>query len=146
MRHFLTMVSLALATGLIAAASAGATVDPVVTVSGPSPFAAGCNPDTSGTNYPNAEVEPYLASNPANRQHMIGVWQQDRWSNGGAQGLLTAVSTNAGTSWTRPAPPPFTHCQGGNAANGGDYDRASDPWVTFGPTGSSWQISLSISN
>src|SRR5919204_6979861 len=112
MRHFLTMVSLALATGLIAAVPAAATVDPVVTVSGPSPFSAGCNPSTFGTVYPNAEVEPYVASNPANRQDMIGVWQQDRWSTGGSQGLLTGVSTNGGTSWTRPTPPPFAHCQG----------------------------------
>src|SRR5436189_6183078 len=146
MRRLLSMVSLVLATGLVAAASAGAMVDPLVTVSGPSPFPTGCNPDTSGTNYLNAEVEPYVASNPANRQQMIGVWQQDRWSNGGANGLLTARSTNGGASWTRPTAPPFTHCQGGNASNGGDYDRASDPWVTTGPTGVSWQIGLGISN
>ena len=146
MRHFLTMVSLALATGLITAASAAATVDPVVTVSGPSPFPPGCNPDTNGTVYPNAEVEPYLASSPANRQNLLGAWQQDRWSTGAAQGQLTAVSNNGGASWTRPTPPPFTHCQGGNASNGGDYDRASDPWVTFGPTGDSWQISLALTN
>src|SRR5437763_7413468 len=146
MHRLLSMVFLVLAMGLVAAASAGAAVDPLVTVSGASPFPAGCNPDTSGTNYPNAEVEPYVASNPGNRQQMIGVWQQDRWSNGGANGLLTAVSTNGGASWTRPTPPPFTHCEGGNAANGGDYDRASDPWVTTGPTGISWQIGLGISN
>jgi hypothetical protein len=146
MRRLLSMVFLALAMGLAAAASAGATVDPLVTVSGASPFPAGCNPDTSGTNYPNAEVEPYVVSNPGNRQHLIGVWQQDRWSNGGSNGLLTGVSTNGGASWTRPTAPPFTHCQGGNASNGGDYDRASDPWVTTGPTGNSWQIGLGISN
>jgi hypothetical protein len=146
MRRLLSMVSLVLATGLVAAASAGATVDPLVTVTGPSPFPPGCNPDTSGTNYPSAEVEPYVASNPANRQQLIGVWQQDRWSNGGSNGLLTATSTNGGGSWTQATAPPFTHCQGGDATNGGDYDHASDPWVTTGPTGVSWQIGLGISN
>ena len=146
MHRLLSMVSLVLATGLVAAASAGATVNPLVRVSGPSPFPAGCNPSTNGTNYRNAEVEPYVASNPANAQQMIGVWQQDRWDTGGSNGQLTAVSSDGGASWTRPTPPPFSHCQGGNASNGGDYDRASDPWVTTGPTGTSWQISLGLSN
>jgi hypothetical protein len=132
--------------GLVAAASAGAAVDPLTTVSGPSPFSSTCNTSTNGTVYPNAEVEPYLASNTADTRDLIGVWQQDRWSSGGAQGLLTGVSSDRGTTWTRPAPPPFTHCQGGNAGNGGDYDRASDPWVTLGPTGDSYQIALGLSN
>jgi Neuraminidase (sialidase) len=39
----------------------------------------------------------------------------------------------------------FSRCAGGTAANGGDYDRASDPWVTFGPDGTAYQISLSVS-
>ena len=30
-------------------------------------------------------------------------------------------------------------------ANGGDFDRASDPWVTFAPNGDAYQISLSVS-
>src|SRR5439155_22943721 len=29
--------------------------------------------------------------------------------------------------------------------NGGNYDRASDPWVTFAPNGDVYQISLSAS-
>src|SRR5712691_9537813 len=124
MRRSLSMVSVALGMGLTAAASAGAAVDPLTTVSGPSPFPSTCNTSTNGTNYPNAEVEPYLASNPADTHDLIGVWQQDRWSSGGAQGLLTGMSTDRGTTWTLPTPPPFTHCQGGNAGNGGDYDRA----------------------
>jgi BNR/Asp-box repeat len=146
MRRFYGLVSLALALGLVAAASAGATVDPLVRVSGPSPFPAGCNTSANGTVNPNAEVEPYVASNPADTRDLIGVWQQDRWSSGGSQGLLTAVSSDRGSSWTLPTPPPFTHCQGGNATNGGDYDRGSDPWVTFGPTGDSYQIALTVTN
>lgn len=146
MRRLLGMVSVALGIGLIAASTAGATVDPLTTVSGPSPFPPTCNVSPTGTNYPNAEVEPYVSDNPANPRQLIGVWQQDRWSDGGAQGLLTAVSTDSGTTWTRPTPPPFTHCQGGNASNGGDYDRASDPWVSFGPTGDAYQIGLGLSN
>lgn len=43
-------------------------------------------------------------------------------------------------SWTH-----FSNCSGGTAANGGDYGRASDPWVTFAPNGDAYQISLSAS-
>lgn len=32
------------------------------------------------------------------------------------------------------------------AANGGDYERASDPWVSFSPNGDAYQISLSFND
>ena len=114
-------------------------------VSGPTSFAAsGCNgaPQT-GTVYPNAEVEPWVAVNPTNPNNIIGVWQQDRWSNGGANGLATGVSFDAGRTWSETAAP-FTRCSGGNASNGGDYERASDAWVTFAPDGTAHQISISF--
>ncbi len=68
-----------------------ATVAPLVLVSGPSPF-AGCTlgATATGTIYVNAEVEPYVAVNPTNAQNLIGVWQQDRWSDGGAHGLASS--------------------------------------------------------
>src|SRR5205807_8271851 len=31
-------------------------------------------------NYPASEVEPYVAANPANPQHLVGSAQQDRWN------------------------------------------------------------------
>ena len=34
---------------------------------------------------------------------------------------------------------------GGNAANGGDYQRVSDPWVTISPNGIAYKIGLSSS-
>ena len=114
----------------------------VVRVSGPTPFAATCSP-LNGTLYANAEVEPHLAVNPTNPQNLIGVWQQDRWSNGAARGLVTGVSFDGGRTWERRAVP-FTRCAGGNAGNGGDYERASDPWVTFGPDGTAWQSALAV--
>jgi hypothetical protein len=83
-----------------------------------------------------------VAVNPANPGNLIGVFQQDRWSNGGARGLMTAVSMNGGTSWIEPAPPHFSKCAGGTAANGGDYDRASDPWVSIGPDGTVYGSAL----
>src|SRR6266480_1595272 len=112
-------------------------------VSGLSPF-AGCTVGGPGTNYVNSEVEPFVAVNPANPNNIVGVFQQDRWSNGGAHGLVTATSHDGGTTWAE-SWAHFSNCSGGTAANGGDYGRASDPWVTFAPNGHAYQISLSAS-
>ncbi|MCM2327543.1 MAG: glycoside hydrolase [Lysobacter sp.] len=114
---------------------------PARLVSGPSPFPASCGAG-SGVAYVNAEVEPSLAVNPSNPGHLVAIWQQDRWSNGSARGLVAAVSFDGGTTWaTRPMA--FSRCGGGNAANGGDFDRATDPWVSIGPDGTVWAMSLS---
>lgn len=112
--------------------------------SGDTPFAPGCSgtPDT-GTLYPNAEVEPFAAVNPRYPLNVIGVWQQDRWSNGGSHGLATGYSFDGGVTWKRTFPP-FTRCAGGNAANNGDYERGSDPWVSFSPNGVAHQMVLSF--
>jgi hypothetical protein len=93
--------------------------------------------------YPNAEEEPWVDANPTNPLNLIAVWQQDRWSDGGAHGLVTAVSHNGGGTWTRTFAH-FSTCAGGTAQNGGAYDRASDPWVSFGPDGTAYQVSLSF--
>ena len=131
----------------VPALAGAATVASLVTVSGPSP-STGCTAldpgSPAGTNYLNAEVEPWVAVNPANPNNLVGVFQQDRWSNGGARGLATAVSSNGGATWSEPAAPHFSKCAGGTAANGGDYDRASDPWVSIGPDGTAYQVSLSV--
>ncbi len=125
-------------------ASAGAlSVAPLVLASGPSPF-AGCTVGGPGTIYVNAEVEPRVAVNPVDFQNIVAVYQQDRWSNGGAHGLVAAITHNGGQSWTRTWAH-FSTCSGGTVANGGDFDRASDPWVTFGPNGNAYQIGLSAS-
>ena len=117
----------------------------IVRVSGNTPFTAGCTGTLPqrGTLYPNAEVEPYVSVNPTNQDNVIGVWQQDRYSNGGARGLMTGFSRDGGKSWTRTFAH-FSRCAGGNVANHGDYERASDPWVSFGPSGTAYQLSLSF--
>lgn len=118
-------------------------VDPHYLVSGQSPFAANCDGVAmSGTLYLNAEVEPHLAVSPLDANHMVAVWQQDRWSNGSARGLMSAVSFDGGANWAR-TPLPFSRCGGGTAANGGDYTRVTDPWVTFTPTGIAYAMGLS---
>jgi hypothetical protein len=132
----IALVSFAVA-GL-ALAAAGPT-----DVSGLSPFAS-CTIGGPGTNYPNSEVEPFVAVNPANPSNIVGVFQQDRWSNGGAHGLVAATSHDGGSTWAE-SWAHFSNCSGGTAANGGDYARASDPWVSFAPNGDVYQISLSAS-
>src|SRR5213594_1181192 len=139
-------VGVALATVQVAGANP-LSVAPLTIISGPSPF-AGCTIGASGapgeTLYPNAEEEPWLDVNPTNSNNMISVWQQDRWSNGGAHGLVAGVSHDGGATWSRRWAH-FSKCAGGTPANGGDYERASDPWVTFAPNGNAYQISLSAS-
>lgn len=109
-----------------------------------SPFAAGCGTASGGANYAGAEVEPSLAKNPANPKHLIGAWQQDRWSNGGSQGVASAASFDGGLTW-QSSIATFSRCAGGNAANSGDYERATDPWVTVGVDGTVYQMALSFS-
>jgi hypothetical protein len=130
------------------AAASPLTVAPLTKISGPSPFAActigGSQPAPPGeTLYPNAEEEPWVSVNPTNANNLIAVWQQDRWSNGGAHGLAAGVTHNGGSTWSHTFAH-FSECAGGNAANGGDYERSSDPWVTFAPNGDAYQISLSF--
>jgi hypothetical protein len=131
---------------LVLAGSGSASAQSLERISRASPFNATCGgPAAGGTVFINAEVEPWVSANPRDGDNLIAVWQQDRWSNGGAQGQLTGVSFDRGRSWQLPKPPPFSRCAGGNNANGGNYDRATDPWVSFGGDGSAHQISLGIS-
>ena len=105
------------------------TTPTAVRVTQATPFAAGCLPLPAGAvAYTDAEVEPHLAIDPANANHLVAAWQQDRLSDGGARGLATSVSVDGGATWSRPQPAPFTQCAGGAFA------RASDPWVAITPT------------
>ena len=119
--------------------------------SGLSPFGTGpCNTQPqSGALYPHTEVEPWLDVDPtsagdADGADLIGAYQQDRYSTGGARGLGMSVSTDGGASFSVvPANqlPRFTECTGNRL-----YERASDPWVSIGPTGDAHQISLSFND
>ena len=126
--------------------ASGFNVAPLTVISGSSPF-AGCTVGATGTSgetlYADSEEEPWVEVNPTDPQNIIAVWQQDRWSNGGAHGLLTGVSHDGGTTWSHTFPH-FSLCAGGTAANGGDFERSSDPWVSFSPNGAAYQISLSF--
>jgi hypothetical protein len=147
-RTAIRLLALASALTLAAAAPAAAGVftrGPLRVVSVFSPF-AGCDISglaAGGTNFLNAEEEPWVEANPTDPDNLIAVWQQDRWSNGGARGLLTAFTHDGGVTWGTTSPH-FSVCAGGTAANGGNYERSSDPWVTFSPNGDAYQISLSF--
>src|SRR5215212_2603210 len=118
----------------------------LVRVSGTSPF-AGSNcalAGQTGKNFLNSEVEPYVEVNPANGDNLIGAWQQDRWSDGGSRGNVVGASLDNGSSWRIVSQTKNSQCTGGTTANGGDYQRASDPWVTVSPNGHAYLMSLSI--
>ena len=95
-------------------------------------------------NNPDAEVEPHIAVDPTNPMHLIGTVQQDRWNDGGSNGLTNVVSTNGGASWTLAAgQPQFTICEGAQSGSAGFFNRATDPWVAFSADG---QVAYSISD
>src|SRR4029450_9507980 len=107
----------------------------------PAPAAAppaacqGDDGNIGGTNVRNSEVEPFVAVDPSNPNVMVGAWQQDRWSNGGSQGLVTATSINGGASWTVNAQTKSSKCTGGTAANGGGCGGGSGPGDGVSPEG-----------
>src|ERR671923_1901612 len=135
--------------GALPAHAGPLTVTAPVNISIPTPFPPGCGGPTEGAiagvnfNFPNSEVEPWLAVSPTNPNDIAGFWQQDRWSDGGAHGLVAAVSHNGGTSFAY-SWPHYSICAGGTAANHGDFGRSSDPWVSWAPNGDLWSISLSV--
>ena len=134
-----TMLATAPAPAVVAA------VDPQILVSAASPFTTGCDRENiGGTLFINAEVEPFLAIHPTDPQRRVGVWQQDRWSNGSSRGVMSATSFDGGQTWTR-RPIPFSRCGGGTAANGGDFGRVSNPWVAYAANGVVHAVGLASS-
>ena len=120
----------------------------LVTVSSTDPYASCSIPGNPGTNYPDAEVEPWVSVNPNNLNNIIGVWQQDRWNNGGAQGLVAGFSLDGGKSWSE-STLPFSGCAPRailDPFTNTPYDRASDPWVSTGPDGTAYAVGLLSTN
>ena len=146
----LALASLALASGC-GGGGGGSAPPPVppftsvtqVRVSQSATFTAGCDGvAATGTLYTGTTVEPSLALNPLTASNLIAAWQQNRWSDGGSQGLNLAASFDGGMTWTL-TNAAFSRCTGGNAANGGDYARASDVWLTFS-SGAAYALALSF--
>lgn len=164
---------LALALAVLLSTSAVVADEQLVKVSDPDPYFNCSVAGQPGMNFPDTEVEPYVAVNPATidggrararrtrsaaqvaprrgvRVHhlstdplknvnLVGVWQQDRWSNGGARGLAAGFSFDGGQHWGL-TPLAFSRC----AQGGLPYERASDAWVSIGPDGTVYAISLSF--
>jgi len=139
MRRMLLIVSLLL---LFPMAMSPAWADPrsattPVQVSDDSPFDPGCGLATvGGTVFLDSEVEPYVDVNPTDLENMIAIWQQDRWSDGGARGNVAGVTFDGGETWEKVTFPNVTTC------TGGEFDRASDPWISFGPDGTAYAMHL----
>ena len=130
-----------------------AAADQPTQISGLSPYPDGGDPNDplavtecngapqTGVVYRNSETEPYIAVNPTNPDNMIAAWHQDRWSTGGGQGVGTAFSFDGGTTWTF-VNIPFTRCSGAAPGSAGDFERASDPWISFSPDGTAHYMAL----
>jgi hypothetical protein len=95
-----------------------------------------CAPDVFGTNFPDAEIEPWVDVNPTDPENIVAIYQQDRYDNGGAKGNVSSASFDGGVSWAQVAVPADTVC------TGGQFDRGSDPWLSFGPDGTLHAMSL----
>jgi hypothetical protein len=141
-------IVLAATAALLAVPVSGAAAAPLTTVSSTDPYANCSNAGQPGTNYADAEVEPQVAVNPHQAGNIVGVWQQDRWSNGGARGLVAGFSVDGGKTWSE-STQPFSACAPGainDPFTGAPYGRGSDPWVSIGPDGTAYAAGLLATN
>lgn len=124
---------------LPAVAAAAAPDTRLVRVSKGDPFGA-CTVGQAPNSvlYPGAEVEPSVAGNRSRPGEVVAAWQQDRWNNGGARGLVAGYSRDGGRTFGE-VPWPVSRCAGGL-----DYERASDPWVSIGPEGVAYGSALTF--
>ena len=130
--------ALLLAFGVAGAQASVYVASPPVTTSfgAVDPF-VGCTADNvsgqeaafGSTLYPAAEPEPRADINPIDTLNIAGAFHEDRWSDGGDRGLASSASHDGGKTWTQAVVPGITKC------SGGQFDRASDPWVSFARDG-----------
>jgi hypothetical protein len=117
------------------------TLGPDIRVSHGDPF-KNTNADDiqhqSGTLYPGTAMETWMVVDPTNQDHIVGMWQQDRWSNGGCRGLMLGISFDGGQTWFDEPLPGVSKVAGGTAA------RASDPWLAFAPNGDLFAAALTV--
>src|SRR5207245_9512846 len=101
----------------VVVAVAGAAVTVTLASPGLTPFASCTADDPAGqhaafgsTLFPNSEIEPRSAVNPANPLNIVAEYQPDRRSDGGARGLVTSVTHDGGTTWHRVVVPGLSKC------------------------------------
>jgi hypothetical protein len=140
-----SLAGLFTAIGLFSLTAQAQTEGPLVRVTGADPFAT-CTADNvhrqqtafGSILYPDTAIEPWLAVDPTDASRLLVGHQQDRWSDGGARGLVGVLSTNAGSTWKDTIPQDVTEC------TGGDFIRASDPWTAFALDGTAFFFSLVV--
>ena len=82
------------------------------------------------------QAEPFLAIDPEREARLLAGYQEGRFSDGGARALTYAVSEDGGRRWHEGLVAGLT------PVTGGSYERASDPWVAFGPDGRAYYAAL----
>jgi hypothetical protein len=129
MRRLCGAVVIALAALAAPAPSSATVVGGLQAISGSSPFPAdGCG--VPGQRNAGTEGEPALAVNPRDPRNLVAVWQQDRFTiDGGALSDVVGVTKDGGRTWKQVLVPGISRC------TGGADERASDPWLSFGPDG-----------
>lgn len=85
---------------------------------------------------PGTQAEPYVHADPSNSRNLLAAWQENRFRNGGARTLGFAVSSDGGATWVDGLVPKLTN------VDGGSWQKASDPWVAFGPNNRAYFSSL----
>ncbi len=85
---------------------------------------------------PWSQAEPDLDVNPFSELNIVGVYQESRFRDGGARTLNFTTSMDGGLTWTEGSLPLITQ------EFGGPWERASDPWVAFGPNNRVYCVSL----
>lgn len=93
-------------------------------------------PDGSSQGQPETQTEAYLALDPEKETNLLAGYQEGRFADGGARSLAFAVSKNSGKTWIEGLLPGLT------PVTGGQFQRASDPWVAYGPGGRAYYASL----
>ena len=93
-------------------------------------------PDSRSAGQPETQAEPYLAIDPENDARLLAGYQEGRFTTGGARALTYAWTRNGGRTWAEALVPGLTH------VSGGAFEKASDPWVAFGPGGRAYYCSL----
>ena len=150
LRYVGLLACTAVALGACGGGSDGGTapqvpLPPDAQISHLSPVVAGCTGGAiAGRVFVNAEVEPWLAIDRRNGLHMVGAWQQDRWSNGSARALVSASSADGGATWQTHLHP-MSRCGGATPGSSGDFERVTDPWVDFSPDGTAHMMGLASS-
>jgi hypothetical protein len=75
-----------------------------------------------------SSVEPTIAVNPRDKNHIVTAWQQDRISNGAALEIAISYSNTGGKSWHR-STIPLQICENGI------IQRSGDSWLSFSSDG-----------